>query len=84
MKIHRIKLNKEFCDAVNNKDKTFEVRRNDRGYQKGDHVRFIPVDNVANRIYHPVEDKEYEISYVLNGYGIENGYVAFSIKEVRL
>lgn len=35
MKIHNIKLSIEFCDAVLNGEKTFEIRENDRGYQSG-------------------------------------------------
>jgi hypothetical protein len=29
-----------------------------------------------------LQDKEFEIGYVINGWGLENGYVAFSIREV--
>lgn len=82
MKVHEIRLNIEFCDSVLNGEKTFEIRLNDRGYQKGDRVRFIPVSG-AGMFYeeHPISDREYEITYVINGWGLENGYVVFSIKE---
>lgn len=29
-----------------------------------------------------MKDKEFEIVYVINGWGLKNGYVAFSIREV--
>lgn len=62
--------------------KTFEIRENDRGFQKGDIIRFKVVDTRTNPIInHPIEDKTYEITYVLNGWGIKNGFVVFGIKE---
>jgi len=84
MKVHNLKLLHHFCDDVENGKKNFEIRENDRGYQKGDHIRFTPVyDSGFDRPKHPIEDKEYEITYVLNGWGLKNGYVAFGLKEVQ-
>ena len=34
--IHVIKIQKQYSEAVFLGEKTFEVRNNDRGYQKGD------------------------------------------------
>lgn len=79
---HKIKLQENFCDAVLNKEKTFEIRYNDRGYQKGDKILFVPVDKNGIKISHPVEKILYEITYVINGWGLENGYVVFSIREI--
>ena len=83
--IHEIKLREEFCDAVYEGRKTFEIRKNDRGYQTGDYVRFIPIsgDYFQQPIQHPLKDKTYEITYILSGWGIPEGYVVFSIKEVK-
>ena len=87
---HRIKLYREFCDAVASGDKNFEIRKNDRGYRRGDKVRFVSVEKVFNRgreetvdIHHPVDNKEYEITYVLSGWYIKDGYVAFGIRETK-
>lgn len=77
---HTIKLNKNFCDAVLSGEKNFELRKNDRGYQKGDNVVFIPVTDLGTPTTHPIEEKMFMITYVINGYGLENGYVAFGIK----
>lgn len=86
MKTHELKLNKEFADAVLCGEKSFEIRENDRGFQKGDHVVFHVIDPKAvfSSFYvdHPLNDKEFEIVYVINGWGLKNGYVAFSIREV--
>lgn len=79
---HTIKLNAEFCDAVLCGDKNFEIRENDRGYQKGDLIKFIPWNN-GRRAIHPLSDKTYEITYVINGWELKNGYVVFGIKMVN-
>lgn len=80
---HTIKLEEQFCDVVLNGDKRFEIRYNDRVYQKGDHVKFISVAKTGLRTYHVIDSREYEITYVLSGWGIKEGYVAFGIKEVE-
>lgn len=80
---HIIKLQEPFCDPVFHGDKNFEVRFNDRGYQEGDYVKFIPVDIYGNHFPHAVEDKLYKITYVLWYEGVQEGYVVFGIKEVE-
>lgn len=87
MKLHEIKLNINFCDAVLNGEKTFEIRRNDRGYQRGDYVRFTATDFDKETeeflpCGHEVDDHIYEIDYVLSGWGLRDGYVAFAIKDI--
>ena len=82
MTIHNIKLQKEFADAVMEGDKTFEVRYNDRGYQKGDRVIFNVMDGLF-QMNHPLNNRNYEITYVLSGWGIKEDYVVFSIREVE-
>lgn len=100
---HKIKILEHFADAVVSGDKTFEVRKNDRNYQRGDRVKFMaigqgitvdfpvkhPVDEKMYEITydfpvkHPINEKMYEITYVLKGWGIEEGYCVFGIKEVQ-
>jgi ParB family chromosome partitioning protein len=81
-KVHRIKLNYEFQEPILSGEKTFEVRWNDRGYQKGDFVEFRVAEGRRNA-YEPIESRVYRITYVLSGWHIEPGYVAFGIKEVK-
>lgn len=80
MKTHRIKLNYEFQDDILSGEKTFEVRLNDRGYQKGDRVQFHVNDR--KNVEEPLDNKTFEITYVLSGWGIEKDYVVFGIREV--
>lgn len=77
---HEIKLRLDFCDAVMNGEKNFEVRNNDRGYQKGDMVRFIPYDGYIP-VRHDIENARFEITYVLSGWGLKDGWVAFGIRR---
>ena len=80
---HEIKILESFADAVLRGDKNFEVRKNDRGYQRGDFVQFIPIydSDKLPITSHPLCKKKYIITYVLSGWGIEEGYVVFGIAE---
>ena len=81
---HRIKILDEFADDVLEGRKPFEIRENDRGYQKGDHVIFSVITKAGMDCKdHGLNSKEYEITYILNGWGIKNGYVVFGIREAE-
>lgn len=83
---HRIKLKEQYAKAVEAGEKTFEIRYNDRGYQKGDLIIFNVVTNDGddaglNTLYNlPI----YEITYVHSGLGMEHGYVALAIRPICL
>ena len=79
---HHIKILEDFADVVLSGEKSFEVRENDRGYQKGDHVKFKVIDRLNLGINHPLNDAEFEITYVLSGWGLKENWVAFAIKRV--
>lgn len=83
--MHEVKIYKSYADAVLSGDKTFEVRLNDRGYQKGDILKFIvKEDNSMYEIMsHDLYEKEYEIMYVHSGLGLKENYVVMSIKPVE-
>ena len=80
--LHELKIKEEFADAIIHGDKTFEIRINDRGFQKGDTVRFNTVqENLPFPDCHPINKRTYEITYVMNGWGLKNGYVVFGIRK---
>lgn len=85
---HNIKIKKTFVEPILKGEKTFEIRKNDRGYQKGDRIRFTVVDaslfeSRKEQAYRQaIEQRVYEITYVLNGWGLEPDFVAFGIREV--
>ena len=77
---HYIKIHKNFADAVYHGFKTFEIRKNDRGYQAGDRVIFRVIgDNGVDAIAHPLSREAYRITYLLHGYGLQDGYCVFGI-----
>ncbi len=78
---HELKIREPFADAVVEGSKRFEIRENDRGFNTGDLVRFQAVDG-DTKVDHAINGKMYEITYVLSGWGLKNGYVAFGISPV--
>ena len=82
--IHTIKIMESFAEAVFRGEKTFEVRKNDRGYQRGDYVQFKVLydSDGLEMLDHPLSKQTYEITYVLNGWGLQDGYVVFGIRKV--
>ena len=77
---HRLKIEKPYADAVLEGSKTFEIRYDDRGYQKGDVVEFNVIDKDCE-INHPLNDKKFEITYILHDWGMKDNWCVFSIKE---
>ena len=76
---HHLKILAPFADAVMRGDKTFEVRKNDRGFQKGDEIVFEAVNELGESYMHSINDARFVITYVLAGWGISEGYVVFGI-----
>ena len=84
--VHYLKLDYKYCDDVYNCYKRFELRKNDRNYEQGDIIKFIPVDkNVM--IEHKIEKCAYQIVDIFRpedyedelGTVIRDGYVILSI-----
>lgn len=85
MKVHEVKIYESYADAVLSGEKTFEIRNNDRGYQKGDRLKFYVTEDGSSfhKAVHGLFEKEYEITYVHSGLGMKEGYVALAIKAVK-
>lgn len=83
--IHELKILSSFVRPILKGEKIFKIRENDRGFQKGDTVQFKVVsDDWTRKNISPVnelEHKTFEITYVINGWGLKNGFVAFGIRE---
>lgn len=89
--IHRLKTLPQYWDAVQRGEKTFEVRRDDRGFQKGDEVHLQRLDPLfprkldlepgTARARDPLKRR---IKYILTGgqFGIEAGYVVMALEEL--
>ncbi|WP_425545257.1 DUF3850 domain-containing protein, partial [Faecalicatena contorta] len=50
MKIHDLKILIDFAGSVAVGNKLFEIRKNDRGYQKGDFVKFKAINKYGIEI----------------------------------
>ncbi len=90
MTTHYLKCWPEIFDAVGACRKTFEVRKNDRGYQTGDLLvlrKWSPHGATPGYIKGswrcPADEAEavrVRVTYVLSGMGIEPGFVCMGIK----
>lgn len=85
MKIHELNILEQDADEIIAGNKMFEITENDECYQKGDHIRFTAVKNTTYKernFAHEINKRMYEITYVLSGWGLKNGYAALGIREV--
>ena len=81
---HELKIIKEYADAVNAGIMTFQIRKNDRTYSVGDHIRFEVINERGKTISHKLANKTFEITYILNRFGvaIAPNHIVFAIREV--
>lgn len=78
MKLHLLKIKDEYYKEVLNGSKSFEIRKNDRDFKTGDHIRFTDLDCNPR-------PGEWRITYVLKDcpqYGLKDGYAILSIVRV--
>lgn len=78
---HKLKILENYADDVCCGYKTFEIRKNDRCFQKGDILRFVCVDSFGRELEHVINQKDYIITYVFSGFGLKKGYVILSFVE---
>lgn len=76
---HELKCWPPYFHAIASRQKNFDVRRDDRGYQKGDTVilkEWVP-PSIGKRTGFTGNDEHRKIKYILTGgqFGIEPGYV---------
>lgn len=85
MIIHSLKTWVPYFEAVTSGAKPFEVRRDDRGFQRGDFVRLVEVSRPEDGLIPTGRAAQYEITYVLTGgqLGIEPGYVVLGLGVTR-
>lgn len=83
---HILKLDIRYAGEILCGRKRFEVRKNDRSFQRGDEVCFIVVDSDGNRIedaaYELFENLVFRITFVVTGYGLKSGYCAFGFEDI--
>lgn len=85
--LHTVKTWPSCFQAVKRGEKRFEIRRDDRGYQKGDllHQReYDPKRGLVESDRYTGDSITHRIAYVLTGgqFGLEPGFVALSLEDV--
>lgn len=83
--IHKLKAEQKWLSRVLTGEKTFDVRKNDRDYQVGDQISFLPlqtkVDGVdVYSIKSPIPN--YIITYIYSDIGMAPDYVVLGLKEI--
>ncbi|QIG71771.1 ASCH domain-containing protein [Rhizobium phage RHph_TM40] len=86
--VHTLKTLAPFYYAVMGGEKTFEIRKNDRQFQKGDLLvldLYEPDAQTKNSVIRPVSIY-CEVTWVLAGgqFGIEPGYAGLAIRNLVL
>lgn len=82
---HFLKTWPALFEAVRQGDKTFEIRKDDRHFQKGDLAILLEWDPTppanAQGYHYTNREQRFEITYVLRGgqFGLEPGYVALGL-----
>lgn len=96
MTTHELKTLPVYWDAIARGEKTFEVRRDDRGFQKGDVLKLCrmaeepigPPSRVERDLSNgsPRYVIKARIAYVLTGgqLGIEPGYVVMAMSDIEV
>lgn len=80
--IHELKIEKQYYERVEDGTKTFEIRLNDRGYQKGDIVKLKRWDGeLSDCLQQSSSVITKQIGYVCS-YEQRPGYVVFSLLDM--
>lgn len=80
--IHYLKIWVEHYERVKEGTKTFEIRVNDRAFQKGDYVCLKAFDH-RHDVYYPLDEKPSLHFKVGDVYPIDDKRVAFSLLTVE-
>jgi len=83
---HNLKTWDEFMVDIARGEKTFEVRKNDRGFKKDDMLVLLGWDNQNNK--YTGQQIKVRVTYVLRGgaFGIEKDYcvMGFEILNIKM
>ena len=82
MMLHKLKIKEDYANSICCEDKTFEVRYNDRNYQKGDFIQFSCISRDGIPMPHDITKLTFAITNVHSGLGMSDGYVVLAIKKI--
>lgn len=81
--IHELKIKQCYLIHIVEGRKTFDIRKNDRDFQVGDIIKWLPLedDNYDVYAYNPIRD--YRINYVLSDFsGLQQNHVCLAITPI--
>ena len=78
--VHELKTWEEYFGEVLTGNKTFEVRKNDRDFRKGDTLKLLSYDPIKKQ--YTGGEALRKVTYILKGgaFGVEKGFVVMGIK----
>lgn len=84
MALHTLKTDQQYYEAITAGLKTFELRKNDRGFMAGDVLALAELTQDKKELTGRVS--RYKVTYVLHGpgFGLQAGYVAMAIQPEKL
>lgn len=75
-KVHELKIHPMYYEAIKNKEKTFEIRKNDRDFKVGDE---IALKEYADGFYSHADTLYGRITYITD-YEQKKGFVVMAVK----
>ena len=90
MKWHELKTDSEVFQAVRSGEKTYEIRFNDRDYQRHDFLRLCETERTGEemregaQLIYTGDEIDVKVTHILRGpvYGLKDMWVIMSIKPV--
>ena len=84
--LHQLKIKQCYLIHILEGRKAFEVRKNDRDFQAGDTIRFLPIADVDYSVYATFPHvPDYRIDYVLSDFcGLQQGYVVLGLAPIEV
>lgn len=83
---HDLKIEQNDLSRILTGQKTFEIRNNDRDYQVGDVIHFLPLKSETYDVYEVAKEvcyngkiPKYSITYITD-FGLMGGFVALGIE----
>lgn len=83
MKTHEVTIYDPYVDAILNGTKTLVIRLQDKGYQKGDRLKFRVAQFIDGSYQSHLHKQEYEITHVHSGLEMGWNYVGLTIEAAE-
>lgn len=82
MTVHELKCWPSLFDDLRSGRKSFDIRKNNRGFQTGDRIAFRKFCPEKKQYTNPAESLTADIGYILSGFGLKSDYVCLGLKLI--